>query len=377
MRVGIVATSLKPNEKRVPIHPDHLPEIPEHLRRQMIFEQGYGARFGREDREIERLVGGIAPREELMGAMDAVILLKPMARDFELLPEGGMLWGWPHCLQQVANTQAAIDRRLTVLAFECMFEWGPDGSQGMHPFYRNNEMGGYCGVIHALGLKGYDAHYGKSRKVLILGYGAVATGAIRALQGRGFDDITVLRTSPVQTPKPELPGCTYYYTRRPESGPGLTVLGPQAQETPLIELLAESDIIISALFQDPNRPLMLIDEAQQARLKPGAYLLDLSCDEGMGYPFSRPTSFDAPLLRFGAQDYYSVDHTPNYLWEAASWEFSQAVLPYLERLFEGPAGWQRHEILRRAVEIDKGVVVNPAILAFQRRQAAYPHLPLA
>lgn len=36
----------KTDERRRPIHPEHLSRIPEHIRRQLIFEEGYGAPFG-------------------------------------------------------------------------------------------------------------------------------------------------------------------------------------------------------------------------------------------------------------------------------------------------------------------------------------------
>jgi hypothetical protein len=93
-----------------------------------------------------------------------VILPKPVLADLQELREGGILWGWPHCVQQWAHTQAAIDRKQTLIAFEDMFVWGPNGEIGRHTFYKNNEMAGYCAVLHALQLKGIDGHYGNQRK---------------------------------------------------------------------------------------------------------------------------------------------------------------------------------------------------------------------
>lgn len=93
--------------------------------------------------------------------------------------------GYPHCAQQRAMTQTAIDRKLTLIAFEDMFVWGPNGQIGRHTFYKNNEMAGYCAVLHALSLKGIDGHYGNQRKVIILSFGAVSRGAIYALKAHG------------------------------------------------------------------------------------------------------------------------------------------------------------------------------------------------
>jgi len=111
--------------------------------------------------------------------------------DLEELREEGTLWGYVHCTQQSALTQVAIDRRQSLIAFEDMFIWGPDGQIGRHTFYKNNEMAGYCAILHALQIKGIDGHYGNQRKVIIFGFGAVSRGAIYALKAHGFRDITI------------------------------------------------------------------------------------------------------------------------------------------------------------------------------------------
>ena len=42
----------------------------------------------------------------------------------------------------------------------------------------------------------------------------------------------------------------------------------------------------------------------------------------------------------------------------------------------GRESWQQNETIRRAVNVDAGVVVKPAILSFQHRKSDYPHDPL-
>jgi hypothetical protein len=42
-KMGVIGTSKKEDERRVPIHPEHLKRLPEYIRRQLIFEKGYGA----------------------------------------------------------------------------------------------------------------------------------------------------------------------------------------------------------------------------------------------------------------------------------------------------------------------------------------------
>jgi hypothetical protein len=61
------------------------------------------------------------------------------------------------------------------------------------------------------------------------------------------------------------------------------------------------------------------------------------------------------------------------LWNSATWEISEALLPHLETVLAGPAAWDSTPTIRRAIEIRDGVVLNPGILSFQRRDDAYPH----
>jgi alanine dehydrogenase len=94
----------------------------------------------------------------------------------------------------------------------------------------------------------------------------------------------------------------------------------------------------------------------------------------MGFSWARPTTFAAPTFVVGDQvTYYGVDHSPSHLWNSASWEISEALLPHLRTVLEGPASWDADETIRRAIEIRDGVIRNPAILAFQHRPAEYPH----
>ena len=116
LRLGVMATSRKADERRLPIHPAHLERIDEDLRANMILERGYGLRFGIHDSELEPRVGAMATRDEIIAAADVVLLPKPQGSDLEDLRDGQVLWGWPHCVQDREITQLAIDKRLTLIA---------------------------------------------------------------------------------------------------------------------------------------------------------------------------------------------------------------------------------------------------------------------
>ena len=71
--------------------------------------------------------------------------------------------------------------------------------------------------------------------------------------------------------------------------------------------------------------------------------------------------------------YYGADHSPGVLWQSATWGISEAVLPYLRTVTDGPAAWDEDQTIAGAIEIRDGVVVNPQILSFQGRAPAWPH----
>ncbi len=378
LTLGVIRTSEKEDERRVPIHPDHLSRIPEEYRRQLIFEEGYGAPFDVSDSELALQTGGVASRRELLAGLGNVIMAKPTLADLKDLREGGVLWGYPHCTQQRAITQTAIDRKLTLIAFEDMFVWSPSGQIGRHTFYKNNEMAGYCAVLHALRLKGIDGHYGNRRKTIIFGFGAVSRGAIYALKAHGFRDITICIQRPDHEVREEVLDC--HYIRLREGGKDearMLVVEHDGSERALSDLIGESDIILNGTLQEPNHPLDFVTEAEKTCLKPGSLIIDVSCDEGMGFYFAKPTTFKKPMFKVGTTDYYAVDHTPSYLWESASRSISAALIVHLPTVVDGRANWQKNETIRRAVNIDAGVIVKPTILSFQKRQPDYPHAPLA
>ncbi|NOY25268.1 MAG: hypothetical protein GXP62_05290 [Oligoflexia bacterium] len=371
LSLAVLHQSRKENERRLPIHPRLLDRVPEAVRPHIRFEAGYGAAFGIGDDEIGAGFGPLGSRDELLRGCDVVLLPKPIPEDLRQMRQGATLWGWPHCVQGEEMTQAAIDMKLTLIAWEAMFAWG-DGVQGLHAFDRNNEMAGYCGVIHALGLVGMDAVYGAARQAAVISHGSVSRGAIFALLARGFS-VTVYTSRPPWAVHDKIVGCHYGQMKRAQDGAETGVIEEDGTPRPMVDALARADVIVNGILQDTDRPLMFIKEGQHAALKPGALIVDVSCDDGMGFPFARPTSFKAPTFKVGSVNYYAVNHTPSYLWDSASWELTGAVLPFIETVMGGPAAWERSETIRRAIEIKDGVVLNPKILRFQHRAERYPH----
>ncbi|MCX7554136.1 N(5)-(carboxyethyl)ornithine synthase [Marinicella sp. S1101] len=374
---GVIGSSRKPDERRHPIHPDHITRIPLKVRQKLVFESGYGQPFGVSDEAISQLTGGTLSREEILTKLGTAIIAKPTEQDLQQLKIGGTLWGYTHCIQQTSMTQTAIDRKQTLIAFEDMFVWSPSGQVGRHTFYKNNEMAGYCAVLHALQLKGIDGHYGNQRKVIIFSFGAVSRGAIYALKAHGFRDITICIQRPDHEVREEVLDCHYVKLKEGSVDEArMMVVEHDGSSRPLTALIKESDIVVNGTFQNTNNPMYFVLESEAECLKPNCLIIDVSCDEGMGFFFAKPTSFKSPIITYKTVDYYAVDHTPSYLWESATRSISAALIVHLPTVLSGYAGWQQSETIKRAINIDGGLIKNLAILSFQNRNIDYPHLRL-
>ncbi|MET0822281.1 MAG: N(5)-(carboxyethyl)ornithine synthase [Aeromicrobium sp.] len=371
--LGVIARTAKENERRLPLHPRHLDRLSDDVRPHVFLEQGYGETFGVTDDELRPLVGGLLTRAELIARCDVILLTKPSTDDLLELREGQILWGWPHCVQDAALTQAAIDRRLTLVAWEAMNHWGGDGSFLLHVFHKNNELAGYGSVLHAMSLAGLTGTYGRRLTAAVIGFGATARGAVTALTSHGIHDVDIFTQRGVAAVSAPIHSARIVHFD-PAASPAESRALVDQQWVPMPALLAEHDVIVNCVLQDPNSPVSFLMDADLPTLAPGTVIVDVSCDEGMGFEWARPTTFDDPTFTVGhGVTYYAVDHSPSYLWNSATWEISQALLPYLGKVLAGPSSWDADETVRRSIEIRQGVVQNPGILAFQKRSDEFPH----
>lgn len=376
LSLGIAGRSSKENEHRVALHPRHIARIEPDLRARMVFEIGYGERFGISDAEIAPLVGRMATRDDLIASSDIVLMPKPTLDDVAELRDGQVLWGWPHLVQDEALTQLAIDKKLTVIAWEAMNHWTSDGQFNVHVFHMNNELAGYCSVLHAMTLVGVTGHYGRPLTAVVIGFGNTARGAIAALKTLGVHDVTVLTQRAVASVASPIQSVTLARMDVDEADPTRTITqrDQDAGRVNTAEFLSEHDIVVNCVLQDTDAPLMFATTAELSAFRPGTLIVDVSCDLGMGFECARPTTFEEPMFEaIPGVHYYAVDHSPSYLFDSATWTISEALLPYLRTVMAGPQAWGAAETIHRATEVQQGQILNPKIVSFQHRSPKFPH----
>jgi alanine dehydrogenase len=196
---------------------------------------------------------------------------------------------------------------------------------------------------------------------------------VTALAAVGVHEVSVLTQRQVAAVAAPIHSVQMITFEQDPDRPGDT-LELDGRDESVEEFLATHDIVVNCVLQNTDAPLTLVTSAELPLFRPGTLFVDVSCDEGMGFEWARPTSFADPTFEVGdGLTYYAVDHSPSFLWDSATWEISLALLPHLRTVMSGPASWEADGIISRAIEIRDGVVQNPKILSFQGRAEAYPH----
>lgn len=315
--------SHKENENRRALVPEHikLMKFPEYL----YFESGYGDVLGLTDEDYACLGCHMVPRAEAL-AQD--VICDPKIGDAEYLEdlhEGQSIFGWVHATQNRDITDKILNAKLTAYAWENMHY------HGRHIFWRNNELAGEAAVIHAFQCYGKMPY---ETKVAVLGRGNTARGAIKVLNMLGAR--------------------VMQYDRRTEKL--------------FQEKLGEYDVIVNCILWDVTRIDHIIYKTDLARMKRNSMIVDVSCDKHGGIETSVPTTFEKPVYAIDGILHYAVDHTPSLFFKTFTWDNSKLIVPYLEELIEDRTG----DVLNDSVVIRQGMIIDPSINEFQKRQAIVP-----
>jgi hypothetical protein len=109
------------------------------------------------------------------------------------------------------------------------------------------------------------------------GFGATARGAVTALNAHGVDDVRVLTNREVAAGSPIHSTQTVQLGH--DAAPHRTWADTPAGPVPVASFLADNDIVVNCVLQDPGAPLIFVAERDLAAFAPGTLLVDVSCDE--------------------------------------------------------------------------------------------------
>ena len=307
-----ILESNKPYDNRIPIHPDHFPLID---KENVILQNDYAQLFGQSNASL-RLAGfDLLPRNTLLQQADTLCILKPTPQDLIKMKPGSTLIGWCHAVQQQKITEIAIQKKLTLIAMEEMFF--ETAGQKKHVFYENNFVAGYVGVEHAL--ESTPVQYSKNAKIAIITFGTVSHGALSRLKEMGYSNITVFSRRTLSLDSNFKHNITYQKII-PLKNTFITTDGQ-----PFQKLLSQFDIIINGIMQDPLNPYIFLEKKDLCSLH-NKLIIDISCDNGMGFEFAQPTNLNNPIIKLPNNNYYyAVENIPAINWKTTTLSISEQI----------------------------------------------------
>ncbi len=315
--VGFVISAKEDELRRALLPPDiaHIRNVT-----YLYFEENYGKMIGYTDDDYKSMGVNVVSRKEAF-KQDIICCVKtPKPSEHQFFSRGQTLFGWIHAVQVRETTDFLLDKKITGIAWEEMFE------SGRHVFWRNNEIAGEAGVLHSF------LFYGRAPyecSVAVIGRGNCARGAIRILEKLGAK-VTVYDKKTVQILRKEIE--TY-------------------------------DVIVNTVLWDVFRKDRLIYREDLTRMKKGAMIVDISCDSAMEIETSRATTIKQPTYFIDGIIHYGVDHTASLFWKMATESISREVNKYIDELVEG----NNNAVLESATIIKNGKILDQKITRFQGR----------
>ncbi|WP_270488389.1 N(5)-(carboxyethyl)ornithine synthase [Butyricimonas synergistica] len=309
--------SHKENEKRRALVLSDIAKIENKC--QIFIETGYGEVLGIRDEDYIHAGVQITSRDDVL-SKDIICDPKIGDADYLDMLNNQIIFGWVHAVQNRDITDKIIKHKLTSYAWEDMYE------DGRHSFWRNNEIAGEAAVFHAYMCHGMFPY---NTKAAVLGRGNIARGAIKTLNFMGAEVIQ--------------------YDRKME--------GLFRKE------LDKYDVIVNAILWDTSRKDHIIYKKDLKRMKRNALIIDIACDRNGGVESSIPTTIENPIYTIDGVTHYVVDHTPSLFWKTATESLSEEFVKYIDGLIQD----QPDDVLVKARNFDKGVILDDRINKFQKR----------
>jgi alanine dehydrogenase len=324
---------------------------------------GRGAGFADEDYAAvgAELAGSHAEVFERAGLV--VKVKEPQPSELPLLRRGQLLFTYLHLAASKPLTAALMESGVTALAYETVEE-----NRRLPLLEPMSEIAGRMSVL----VGGYflAKHTGGSGtllggvpgvlpgKVVVLGGGVAGVNAARMATGLGAD-VTILE---VDVERMRFLDITLH-----------TAHTLFSNETQLLELLPQVDLLIGAVLVPGAKAPKLIRREMLRRMKPGSVLVDIAVDQGGCAETSRPTTHQDPVFVEEGVIHYCVANMPGAYARTATQALINVTHPYIELLASHglTEACRLRPSLHGAVNVIDGKVACPAVAGAH----ALPHHP--
>jgi alanine dehydrogenase len=197
-------------------------------------------------------------------------------------------------------------------------------------------------------------------KVVVLGGGAAGINAARMATGLGAD-VTVLE---VDLERMRFLDITLH-----------TAHTLYSNETHLMDLLPDVDLLIGAVLLPGAKAPKLITREMLGRMRPGSVLVDIAIDQGGCAETSRPTTHHDPVFVEEGVTHYCVANMPGAYARTATQALTNVTYRYVETLADrGLADACKHQRgLSSGINVLDGKLTHQAVAQAHGLPSAEPY----
>jgi alanine dehydrogenase len=323
MQIG-VPRETKDMEFRVGMIPDGVRQLVG-AGHEVVVEQGAGLGSGFPDAVFEAAGARIVDTEEAFGAPDLIVKVKePQPPEIAHMRAGQNLFTYLHLAAAGGLSEALCAADVVAIAYETI--QSPDGSfPVLAPM---SEVAGRLAVQVGVALLQKDRG-GKGLllggvpgvmrgRVTVLGAGTVGINSVRVAHALGAE-VDVLDVN--------LNRLTYLYDI---FGGELNTLF--SNPTNIARSVAESDLVIGAVYVSGRRAPVLVTDAMVADMQPGSVVADVAVDQGGCVETIHPTTHSDPTYVVHDVIHYGVANMPGAVPRTSTFALTNTTLPFVERM---------------------------------------------
>jgi alanine dehydrogenase len=352
MTVG-VPREIKKQEHRVALLPATAYQLTKRGHRVLV-ESGAGTDCGYPDEEYAAAGAELVDTHEAAFSADLVVKVKePQPSEIPLLRSGQVLFTYLHLAADRVLTEALMSSGVTGLAYETI-----EINRRLPLLEPMSEIAGRMSVV--VGANCLAKHHGGTGvllggvpgvlpgKVVVIGGGTSGINAARMAQGLGAD-VTILE---VDLERMRFLDITLH-----------TAHTLYSNESHLIEVLPQVDLLIGAVLVPGARAPRLISRAMLRCMKPGSVFVDIAIDQGGCAETSRPTTHEHPTYLEEGVIHYCVANMPGAYARTATQALTNVTARYVEMIADlGLDGaCEKVPPLRGGINVQDGRLLCPAV----------------
>jgi alanine dehydrogenase len=349
-----VPKEIKEQEYRVALLPSGVYQLIQRGH-EVLVERSAGLGAGYADAEYEQagatLTDSHAAVFERAGLV--VKVKEPLPAEFGRLRPGQVLFTYLHLAAGKTLTEALMKSGVTALAYETI-----EVNRRLPLLEPMSEIAGRMSIL----VGGYylAKHVGGSGvllggvpgvlpgKVVVLGGGSAGINAARMAQGLGAD-VTILE---VDLERMRFLDITLH-----------TAHTLYSNESHLLELLPNVDLLVGAVLVPGARAPKLIRRDMLRRMRPGSVFVDIAIDQGGCAETSRPTTHHSPVYVEEGVTHYCVTNMPGAFARTATQALTNVTYRYIEALADHDLAeaCRLHPALVGGINVMNGKLTQPAV----------------